>query len=154
MAAREVILRDDVPTLGRIGDVVRVRPGYARNYLFPRGLAVAADRQTLRQLEHQKRVIAAKADRERKSSEGLAAKLNGLPLILRAKAGEGGRLFGSVTKMDLERRLADIGHVIDRRHIFLETPIKVLGEFPVEVEIGLGVRATIQVTVAAETETD
>jgi large subunit ribosomal protein L9 len=154
MAAREVILRDDVPTLGRIGDVVRVRPGYARNYLFPRGLAVAADRQTLRQLEHQKRVIAAKADRERKSSEGLAAKLNGLPLILRAKAGEGGRLFGSVTKMDLERRLADIGHVIDRRHIFLETPIKELGEFPVEVEIGHGVRATIQVTVEAETETD
>jgi large subunit ribosomal protein L9 len=154
MAAREVILRDDGPTLGRSGDVVRVRPGYARNYLFPRGLAVAADRQTLRQLEHQKRVIAAKADRERKSSEGLAAKLNGLPLILRAKAGEGGRLFGSVTKMDLERRLADIGHVIDRRHIFLETPIKELGEFPVEVEIGHGVRATIQVTVEAETETD
>jgi large subunit ribosomal protein L9 len=152
MAAREVILRNDIPTLGRIGDVVRVRPGYARNYLFPRGLAVAADRQTLRQLEHQKRVIAAKAERERKSSEGLAAKLNGLPLIVRAKAGDGGRLFGSVTNMDLERRLADIGHVIDRRQIFLETPIKELGEYPVEVEIGHGVRATIQVTVEAESD--
>jgi large subunit ribosomal protein L9 len=115
-------------------------------------LAVAADRQTLRQLEHQKRVIAAKADRERKSSESMAAKLNGLPLIVRAKAGEGGRLFGSVTNMDIERRLADIGHVIDRRHIFLETPIKELGEYPIEVEIGHGVRATIQVTVEAESD--
>jgi large subunit ribosomal protein L9 len=152
MAVRQVILRDDIATLGRIGDVVRVRPGYARNYLFPRGLAVAADRQTLRQLEHQKRVIAARADRERKSSESMAAKLNGLPLIVRAKAGEGGRLFGSVTNMDIERRLSDIGHVIDRRHIFLETPIKELGEYPVEVEIGHGVRATIQVTVEPESD--
>jgi len=152
MATREVILRDDVPSLGRIGDVVRVRPGYARNYLIPRGLAVAADRQSLRQLDHQKRLIAMRADRERKSSEAIAAKLHGLPLIVRAKAGEGGRLFGSVTNMDIERRLADIGHRVDRRHIFLETPIKEVGEYPVEVEVGRGVRATIQVTVEPETD--
>jgi len=152
MAVREMILREDVEHLGRIGDVVRVRPGYARNYLLPRGLAVTASRKNIRQLEHQKRLIADKAGRERKSYELLANKLDGLPLIVRVKAGEEGRLFGSVTNMDIEKRLSEIGHVIDRRHIFLETPIKVLGQHAVEVDVGRGVRATIQVTVEAETE--
>ena len=85
--AVEVILRDDVPSLGKIGQVVRVKPGYARNYLFPRGLAVEANRKNLHVLEHHKRVIAAKADRERKSAEGIAQKLNGLKVTVQARAG-------------------------------------------------------------------
>ena len=84
MAVCEVILREDLPNLGSIGDVVRVRPGYARNYLFPRGLAVAASRKNLRQLEHAKRLIADKIERDRKSAQGIAAKLHGLPLIMTA----------------------------------------------------------------------
>lgn len=152
MAMREVILRDDVPNLGDIGDVVRVRPGYARNYLLPRGLAVEASRRNLRALAHQQRLIAARADQQHKSAEALAAKLHGLPLIMKAKAGEAGRLFGSVTNLDIEKRLAEIGHHIDRRRIFLETPIKALGTFPVEVQVGRNVRATIQITVEPETE--
>src|SRR5262245_12744476 len=148
--AVEVILRDDVPSLGAIGEVVRVKPGYARNYLFPRGLAVEANRKNLRVLEHQKRIIGAKADRERKSAEGVASKLDGLALTVRARAGEEGRLFGSVTNLDVERLLLAKGFQVERRRILLEEPIKQLGTFPVVVQVGRNVRATVQVTVEAE----
>lgn len=151
MAVCEVILREDMPNLGEIGDIVRVRPGYARNYLVPRGLAVAANRKNLNQLEHAKRLVSDKIERDRKGAQGVASKLHGLPLIMTAKAGEGGRLFGSVTNIDIERRLAEIGYQIDRRRIFLETPIKELGTVPVEIDVGRGVRATLQITVEAET---
>jgi large subunit ribosomal protein L9 len=150
--AVEVILREDVPSLGAIGQVVRVRPGYARNYLFPRGLAVEASRKNMAELEHQKRVIAVKADRDRKTAEGVAAKLEGLTLTIRARAGEEGRLFGSVTNLDVERLLAAKGHVVDRRRILLEEPIKEVGTFPVAVQVGRDIRATIQVVVEAEGE--
>ena len=148
--AVEVILRDDVPSLGKIGQVVRVKPGYARNYLFPRGLAVEANRKNLHVLEHHKRVIAAKADRERKSAEGVAQKLNGLKVTVQARAGEEGRLFGSVTNLDLERLLADKGFQVDRRRIELAEPIKQLGTYPVVVHVGRDVRATVELTVVAE----
>src|SRR5262244_58648 len=148
--AVEVILRDDVPSLGKIGQVVRVKPGYARNFLFPRGLAVEANRKNLHALEHHKRVIGAKADRERKVAEGLAQKLNGLKVTVKARAGEEGRLFGSVTNLDLERLLAAKGFQIERRRIVLEEPIKQLGTFPVIVQVGRNVRATVQVVVEPE----
>jgi large subunit ribosomal protein L9 len=150
--AVEVILRDDVPNLGKIGQVVRVRPGYARNFLFPRGLAVEANRKNLRVLEHQKRVIGVKSERERKQAEGVAAKLEGLRLVVRARVGEEGRLFGSVTNLDVERLLAERGFPVDRRRIALEEPIKQLGTFPIAVQVGRDVRATVQLTVEAEPE--
>ena len=146
----EVILRDDVPSLGKIGQVVRVKPGYARNYLFPRGLAVEANRKNLHVLEHQKRVIGVKAERERKAAEGVAQKLDGLKLTIQARAGEEGRLFGSVTNLDLERLLADKGFQVDRRRIELAEPIKQLGTYPVVVQVGRDVRATVELTVVAE----
>jgi len=148
--AVEVILRDDVPHLGKIGDVVRVKPGYARNFLFPRGLAVEASRRNLSQLEHDKRVIAAKADRERKAAATAAAKVDGLRLTVRARAGEEGRLFGSVTNLDIERLLAEKGVQVDRRRIALEEPIKQLGTYPISVQVGRDARATIELTVEAE----
>jgi len=149
--AVEVILREDVPNLGAIGAVVRVKPGYARNYLFPRGLAVEANRKNLAELEHHKRVIGAKADRERKSAEGVAGKLEGLALTVKARAGgEEGRLFGSVTNLDIERLLAAKGFQVERRRILLEEPIKQLGTFPVVVQVGRNVKATIHVTVEAD----
>ncbi len=148
--AVEVILRDDVVHVGKMGDVVRVKPGFARNYLFPRGLAVEANRKNLRMLEHQKRVIAVAAERQRKAAEASAAKLEGMQLVVRARAGEEGRLFGSVTNLDVERLLAERGVKIDRRRIELEEPIKQLGTFPIVVHVGRDVRATIQLTVEAE----
>jgi large subunit ribosomal protein L9 len=148
--AVEVILRDDVAHLGKIGDVVRVKPGYARNFLFPRGLAIEANSKNLRVLEHHKRVIGAAADRQRKTAEGMAAKLQGLKLTVRARAGEEGRLFGSVTNLDVERLLADSGFQIDRRRITLDEPIKQLGTYPIVVQVGRDVRATVELTVAAE----
>jgi len=148
----QLILRDDVPNLGKIGDVVRVKPGYARNYLLPRGLAVEASPKNLRVLEHQKRVIAAKADREHKSAAASAQRLDGLQITVRARAGEEGRLFGSVTNMDVERLLADKGFQVERRRILLDEPIKQLGTFPITVQVGRAVRATVQLTVEAEPE--
>jgi len=148
----QLILRDDVPNLGKIGDVVRVKPGYARNYLLPRGLAVEASPKNLHVLEHQKRVIAAKADREHKSAEASAQRLEGVQITVRARAGEEGRLFGSVTNMDVERLLADKGFQVDRRRILLDEPIKQLGTYPITVQVGRAARATVQLTVEAEPE--
>ena len=147
--AVEVILRDDVPNLGKIGDVVRVKPGYARNYLLPRGLAIEANSKNLRVLEHQKRVIGAKAERDRKTAEAQAKHVDGLELRVQARAGEEGRLFGSVTNLDIERLLAARGVTVDRRRIELEEPIKQLGTYPVGIQVGRDVRATVQVIVEA-----
>ena len=147
--AVEVILRDDVPHLGKIGDVVRVKPGYARNYLLPRGLAIEANSKNLRVLEHQKRVIGAKAERDRKTAETQAKQVDGLELRVQARAGEEGRLFGSVTNLDIERLLAARGVTVDRRRIQLDEPIKQLGTYRVVVQVGRDVRATVQVVVEA-----
>jgi large subunit ribosomal protein L9 len=146
----EVILRQDIDKVGLRGEVVNVARGYARNFLFPRGLAVEANRKNLHVLEHQKRVIAAKADRERKGAEGVAQKLNGLKLTVAARAGEEGRLFGSVTNIDVERLLTDKGFQIDRRRIELADPIKQLGTYPIVIQVGREVRATVELTVVAE----
>ena len=103
--AVEVILREDVPNLGAIGEIVRVRPGYARNYLYPRGLAVEANRKNVAELDHQKRVIGAKAERDRKAAEGAAAKLEGISVTVHARAGEEGKGF-AVVAMEV-RNLAE-----------------------------------------------
>jgi large subunit ribosomal protein L9 len=150
--AVEVILRDDVPNLGKIGDVVRVRPGYARNFLLPRGLAIEASSRNLRVLEHQKRVIAVKAEHDRRDAQARAGKIDGLKLTVRARAGEEGRLFGSVTNLDIERLLHGQGIDIDRRRILLDEPIKQLGTYPVAVQVGRDARATVHVTVEAEAD--
>jgi large subunit ribosomal protein L9 len=147
--AVEVILRDDVPNLGKIGDVVRVKPGYARNYLLPRGLAIEANSKNLRVLEHQKRVIGAKAERDHKTAETQAKQVDGLEIRVQARAGEEGRLFGSVTNLDIERLLAARGVTVDRRRIQLDEPIKQLGTYRVVVQVGRDVRATVQVVVEA-----
>ncbi|HYB97605.1 MAG TPA: 50S ribosomal protein L9 [Candidatus Limnocylindrales bacterium] len=143
----EVILREDVPELGIIGDVVKVRPGYARNYLLPRGMAVVADRRSLAQLEHQKKLIEIKKQRERGTYERLAGSLKGLKVEIEARAGRGGKLFGSVTNQDVHRLLVEKGFEIDRRRIELREPIKEIGEFPVPVRVGQDISATITVVV-------
>ena len=146
----EVILREDVPNLGGTGDVVTVKPGFARNYLLPRGLAVMADRRTIGVLEHQKRLAGEKRERDRRTAESLAQKLTSTRLLVKARAGEEGKLFGSVTNIDIERGLAELGYAIERRRIRLDEPIKSIGDHPVAVQLPGGVTAHVTVTVEAE----
>jgi large subunit ribosomal protein L9 len=143
----EVILREDVAGLGIIGDVVKVKPGYARNFLLPRGLAVTADRRNLGQLEHQKRVIAAKKARERGDIERRADTIKGLAIEIELRAGKGGKLFGSVTNIDVKRLLDEKGFDVDRRHIELREPIKEIGEYEVLVRVGQDIAAPIKLVV-------
>jgi len=146
----QVILSEDVPNLGRPGDVVKVRAGYARNYLLPRRLAVEANPKNLRAFEHQK----ALAMLRREANKGLALKLKqrleGLALTISANAGEEGKLFGSVTNIDIERALRERGFDIERRKIMLAEPIKQLGEFTVPVRLQPEVEASLKVEVKAE----
>lgn len=146
----EVILREDVQHLGSIGDLVKVKPGYARNFLLPRGLAVIADKRNTGELEHQRRIVADKRERVLRAAQTLAQKLASLRVIVRARAGEEGKLFGSVTNLDVEKALADQGVAIERRRIRLDDPIKTLGEHRVGVQLGVGVVAEVTVSVVAE----
>lgn len=146
----EVILQQDVDNLGTIGDVVRVKPGYARNYLLPRGLALVADRKNLQVLEHHKRAVAAKKAKAEKAAQEAAGRLTSLAVTIPARVGEEDRLFGSVTNSDIQRALAEQGFEIDRKKIQLSAPIKQLGEHEVAVSLGAGVKATVRVTVVRE----
>jgi large subunit ribosomal protein L9 len=143
----EVILREDVPQLGIIGDVVKVRPGYARNYLFPQGLAVPADRRSLARLEHEKGLIELKKQRERGTYERLAQTLGQLKLQIEARAGRGGKLFGSVTNIDVHRLIEEKGLEIDRRRVELKEPIKEIGEFTVLVRVGQDITVNVPLSV-------
>ena len=145
----EVILREDVPHLGTIGDVVKVKPGYARNFLLPRGLAVVADTRNLGRLEHERRIAATRRDRALAVSRSLADKLTSTRVTIKARAGEEGKLYGSVTNIDVERALADKGISVERRRIRLDDPIKALGEHQVTVHLSVGVDATVTVVVEA-----
>jgi len=146
----EVILREDVANLGAMGDVVKVKPGYARNYLLPRGMAVEASRRNLTALEHQKLLIDVKRERERKVARAEADKLEGLVVEIQARVGEEDRLYGSVTNLDIERQLAGRGIRVDRRRIALDDPIKRIGTYRIQVGIAHDVKATITVKVLPE----
>ena len=146
----EVILREDVQNLGTVGDIVKVKPGYARNYLLPRQLAVLADRSNIGALEHQKRIVAVKRDRDRQQAESLAQRLTSMRVTIKARAGEEGKLFGSVTNQDIEKALAEQGFTVERRRIRLEEPIKSTGEHTVPVHLSTGVNAHVTVIVESE----
>jgi large subunit ribosomal protein L9 len=150
MAIMQVILREDVPNLGRPGDVVRVRPGYARNFLLPRNLAVEANPKNLRAFEHEKRLALMRREAQRSEALKIKERLEQLTVEIAARAGEAGKLFGSVTNIDIERALAAQGVNIDRRRIMLAEPIKELGEFAVPVRVDADVEASLKLKVAAE----
>ena len=143
----EVILHEDVPGLGIMGDIVKVKAGYARNYLLPRGIAAVADRRSVKALEHQRRIVEAKKTKERDDVEQRAKALEGTVLETEARAGKGGRLFGSVTSNDIAGLLAARGVNVDRRQIELAEPVKQIGRFEVKVRVGQDVHATITVEV-------
>jgi large subunit ribosomal protein L9 len=145
----QLILSEDVPNLGRPGDVVKVRAGYARNYLLPRRLAVEANSKNLRAFEHKKGLAMLRRETNKGQALKLKQQLEALVLTIGANAGEEGKLFGSVTNIDIERALRERGFDIERRKIVLAEPIKQLGEFTVPVRLDPEVEAGVKLTVAA-----
>jgi large subunit ribosomal protein L9 len=146
----EVILREDVRTLGRAGEMVRVKPGYARNYLLPQGLAYEATEGNRKRIAAETRARASRDQAERSEAERLATTLSAVQISLRGKAGEEGKLFGSITSQDVADALAREGHTIDKRRIELEHPIKTVGEHAVRVRLHPEVHAELRVSVVAE----
>jgi large subunit ribosomal protein L9 len=146
----KLILREDVENLGRGGDVVDVKPGYGRNFLLPRGLAVTANPKNLREIEHQKAVATAKAVKLKAGADAIAKRLAETPITLKRKVGEQDKLFGSVTALDIAEALAARGLEIDRRSIDLSEPIKTVGDFEVGVKLHHDVVGKAKVKVVAE----
>ena len=143
----QVILKDNVENLGKSGELVRVRPGYARNFLVPRGLAAAATRANIAQVEHEKAVAIARAAKLRADAEAIAKRLSDVSLSIAVQVGEGDRVFGSVGTKDIADALKKKGHSIDRKKIVLPDALKTLGDHQVTLKLGHDVTATIKVTV-------
>ena len=146
----KVILQEDIDNLGKAGDIVKVADGYGRNYLIPKRLAVPADVRNLRALEHDRRVIEARAKKTRRSAEEMGGKLSSLSLTIPAKAGAEGKLFGAVTSRDVAEALERAGVSVDRRMVLLEEPIKQVGEYQVKVRVGTDIVPEVFVRVVAE----
>jgi large subunit ribosomal protein L9 len=143
----DIILTENVDGLGKIGDMVKVKPGYARNFLVPRGLAVEASTRNVRELEHQKREAERKRQRLTQEAEAIKARIEKLTCVFAHRASEEGKLFGSVTAIEIAEKLAAAGIEIDRRKIQLEEPIKTLGEHEVPVKLPAGVTAQLKISV-------
>ena len=149
MALIQVILSEDVHALGDAGDIVSVKPGYARNYLIAQGKATRATAERVNQVEHQQRVISEKRAKELKDLESVKAKLDGTKLTIAAQAGDEGKLFGSVTAQNLAELLAAKGLEVDRRKIVLREPIKTVGDHTVAIRLRSDVVAEFKVSVTA-----
>lgn len=147
MAAVKLILLDNVRNLGKIGETVTVKPGYARNFLMPRGLATTATSGALRQLEAKKARLEEEYEAERQAASEQAAKLQDISVTIPVQAGEDEKLYGSVTTIQIAESLKEIDFDIDRRDILLDEPIRQLGMFDVEVGLHPEVTATIKVWV-------
>jgi large subunit ribosomal protein L9 len=145
-------LREDVDDLGARGEIVRVRAGYARNYLLPRNLAVEATAGNVKGIEQERAALLKKEAKERATAEGQSEQMSSLVLEFKRKAGEQGALYGSVTSMDLAEALKERGYEIDRHRIHLREPLKRLGEYTVPVRLHREVTIDLQVRVVAEGE--
>jgi len=146
----KVILKEDIPKLGRMGQTVQVARGYGRNYLIPQGKAIQATNKNLKALEHERRLIQRKADLARKEAEGLAGKISGLTITLTRKVVEEDKLYGSVSISDISQALEEAGVEIERKLIKLDEPIKSLGEFKVSIKVYHDVTAELTVQVVKE----
>jgi large subunit ribosomal protein L9 len=149
MSSVKLILTESVHNLGEAGDVVNVKPGYARNFLLPQGKAIRATDSRVKELEHHRRIVAEKAAKELKDLRALKDQLEAQTISVSARAGEGGRLFGSVTSAQIATVLAERGFEIDRRRIDLREGIKLVGEHAVPVKLHREVVAKIKVQVVA-----
>jgi len=148
----EVILNKTIDNLGLEGDIVNVKPGYARNFLIPQQMAMPVSKQNLARLQQEKDAIASRLERERKEAEALSGKLSGITIEIARRVGDDDRLFGSVTTADIVEKLAARGITVDRRAIVLNDPIKSLGETRISVKVGFQMTTEIIVQVIAETE--
>ncbi len=140
----EVILRERVPNLGEAGELVSVKSGYGRNYLLPKGLAVTATTRNKSQLEHEQRIIAAQQAKVAAEAKGFADRLGVMTLQFERLVGDDDKLFGSVTSRDISDQLAVAGIHIDHRKVLMKEPIKALGKYEVDVNVGGGVHAKLK----------
>ncbi|MBX3225103.1 MAG: 50S ribosomal protein L9 [Labilithrix sp.] len=143
----QVILQSDVPNLGASGELVKVRPGFARNFLLPRKLAVPATTAQVNRLNHEKAVAVARAEKNKKEAQALAEKIGGLKITLARSVGEDDKLFGSVTTKEIESEVKKAGLTIDRKKMHLAEPLKALGTFEIPVKLMTDVTATLKVEV-------
>ncbi len=145
-----VILKTDVESLGKTGDLIKVSDGYARNFLIPKGFAAEASSRNIQRLEHEKAVITRKAEKEKKNAEAMLEKFSDLTLVITRRVGEQDKLFGSVTTKDIENELAEKGFQVNRKDIALGETIKSAGEYPVKIKLHPGVTATVTLKVEEE----
>jgi len=146
----KLILREDVSNLGKSGEVVSVKPGYGRNFLLPRKLAVLASDKNVRQLEHHKQVIAAAEAKRKAAAETQVKALAGLKVKIARKVGEQDKLFGSVTASNIAEALNAQGQTVEHRQIVLTEPLKALGSYDVQLKLHRDVVGTVKVEVVAE----
>lgn len=143
----KVILQKDVKDVGRVGELVNVSEGFARNFLFPRKLAAEATEKRVKEYEHLKRVAETKKKKAIAERQAVLAKINGVTVSFKLAAGDSDKLFGTVTTNDISKELEKMGHSIDRRDIVLAEPIKVLGQHKAAVRFSEGMEANIQISV-------
>ncbi len=146
----EIILMKDVEALGSAGQTVRVNPGYARNYLFPKRLALPATPANMKKMEDESRLEDVRVDRQRAVLAKLAEKLEKASVTATVKVGEDDKVFGSVTSQTIAELLSEKGYELDRRHIHLEEPLKALGQYDVEVRLGHSITGSVKVWVVRE----
>ena len=150
MANTTILLREDIDTLGGRGEIVKVKAGYARNYLLPQGLATLATKGNVKQIEQEREALLKKASIEKATADAQKEQMGSIELAFERKAGDGGTLFGSVTSMDIAEALQAKGYEIDRRKIVLRDAIKETGEYTVKVKLHREVTLEVPVTVTAE----
>jgi large subunit ribosomal protein L9 len=146
----KVILKGDVKNLGSMGQVVDVADGFARNYLVPRGLAVEANTKSIKSLEHEKKVIQEKAKKIKSQVQDISEKISSMTIVIKAKVGEEGKLFGSVTSMDIAEQLKNEGIEIDKKKISLEEPIKRIGSYSVNIRMHPEITTQVNIQVVEE----
>ena len=152
MATTKILLREDIDNLGGRGEIVKVKAGYARNYLLPQGIAIQATKGNIKQVEQERSTLLKKAAGEKSTAEAQAEQMKDISLSFERRAGESGTLFGSVTSIDIADALKAKGYEIDRRKIQLKDTIKETGDYTVNVKLHREVTLEIPVTVTAEGE--
>ena len=143
----EIILLDKIDNLGNVGDVVKVKPGYARNYLFPKGLAVRSSKRNIAFVEEKRKNIELKIAKEEQASQAIFDSLKNVEILMEVEVGENDKLFGSVTTMDLQKALNDQNIEIDKQDILLDNPIKSLGVYDIPIKVTPSLKQNIKVNV-------
>lgn len=146
----KVLLLKDVANTGKKNEIKEISPGFARNFLIPKGLAIVADAEALKNMETRKKIETKKAEEELKEMEKIASKLDGSEVEIRVKAGEEGQLFESINKQKIAEKLKEMGYNVLKDNIDLETPIKEMGEFPVTLNLGHNLEAKVKIIISKE----